>query len=329
MEKIGIVVIGRNEGNRLYECLNSVMGEGRFVIYVDSGSTDRSVELAQSLSIDVVRLDSSIPYTAARGRNAGFEYLLQVDSSIEFVQFVDGDCIVVKGWIELAYSTLVSRPDVVAVFGRRREQFPERSIYNLLCDIEWDTPVGETKTCGGDVMMRAAAFKQVGGFNSNLIAGEEPELCVRLRWAGGKILRLDAEMTLHDAKMTSFSQWWKRSLRTGHAYSEGAWLHGSSPERHWVKESQRIWFWGLFLPLIAIITTGVTRGYSLLFLLIAYVLLAYRVGRAMQQQGLGSKEASLYGLFCVLCKFPQVQGQIKFHLSRLLRQDNKLIEYKA
>lgn len=178
-------------------------------------------------------------------------------------------------------------------------------------------------------MMRATALKQVGGFNPDLIAGEEPELCVRLRQIGGKILRLDADMTLHDARMTNFVQWWKRSLRAGYAYSEGAWLHGRSSERHWVKESRSIWFWGLLLPLLAIIATWITHGLSLFLLLIAYVLLIYRVKQAIRWRRLGSREASLYALFCVLCKFPQVQGQVKFHLSRLLGLSRRLIEYKA
>lgn len=197
VQQIGVVAIGRNEGNRLKECLLSVLGEGITVVYVDSGSTDGSVALARSLNVHVVELDLSIGFTAARARNAGFEHLLQVNPSIEFVQFVDGDCRVVQGWLQRAANEMVAHPEVVVVCGRRREEFPQNSIYNRLCDIEWDTPVGEAKACGGDAMMRVSALKQVGGFNPSLIAGEEPELCVRLRQNGGKIMRINAEMTCH------------------------------------------------------------------------------------------------------------------------------------
>jgi GT2 family glycosyltransferase len=245
LKQVGLVAIGRNEGKRLHQCLLSVLGKVAHVVYVDSGSTDGSIELARSLGVDVVELDLSTPFTAARGRNAGFHRLLQANPQIEFVQFVDGDCEVVEGWLERALHELESQSNVAVVCGRRRERFPEQSIYNRLCDIEWDTPVGEATACGGDSMMRVEAFQQVGGFNPTLIAGEEPELCVRLRQKGWKIFRLDAEMTLHDAQMTRFGQWWKRSLRAGHAYAEGAWLHGREPERHWVKESRSIWLWGL------------------------------------------------------------------------------------
>ena len=326
MNKVGLVVIGRNEGERLRQCLLSVLGKVADIVYVDSGSTDNSVEIARSLLVDVVELDLSIPFTAARARNEGFIYLLSVNPHLEFVQFVDGDCEVVEKWLDRSRDMLDTQPQVAVVCGRRRERFPQKSIYNRLCDLEWDTAVGETQACGGDAMMRVKAFQQVGGFNPLLIAGEEPELCVRLRQQGWKIFRIHAEMTLHDAQITKFSQWCARTLRSGHAYAEGSWLHGKSFEQHWVKESRSIWFWGLILPLLALSTTWLTRGWSIL-LLGAYFLLIYRIYKRKQQQNLNSQDASLYALFCVLGKFAQVQGQIKFHLSRLLKKPSNLIEY--
>ncbi|MBH8553914.1 glycosyltransferase [Nostocaceae cyanobacterium CENA357] len=328
MQPVGIVVIGRNEGDRLHDCLISVISESVTVVYVDSGSTDGSLALAQSLGVHVVKLDLSIPFTAARARNVGFEYLLQVKSNIEFIQFVDGDCRVVEGWLEVAVGELLAQPEVVVVCGRRREEFPTYSIYNRLCDIEWDTPLGEAKACGGDSMMRVSALKKVGVFNPTLIAGEEPELCVRLRQAGGKVLRIDAEMTLHDAQITHISQWWKRSQRAGHAYAEGSWLHGYSPERHWVKESRSIWLWGLLVPVLAIASAWLTSGLSIVFLVMIYILLVYRIYQSTLQRGLKSKDTFLYSLFCVMGKLPQAQGQIQFHISRLLKKQRTLVEYK-
>ena len=327
LQRVGLVAIGRNEGERLRQCLDSVVGKVERIVYVDSGSTDGSVELARSLGVDVVELDLSIPFTAARARNSGVAHLLQASPQTEFIQFVDGDCEIAPGWLDYALAQLDANPNVAVVCGRRRERFPEQSLYNRLCDIEWDTPIGEAKACGGDSMMRVAAFQQVGGFNSTLIAGEEPELCVRIRQNGWKILRLDAEMTRHDAQMRRFGQWWKRMLRGGHAFAEGAWLHGQTPERHWVKESRSIWIWGLLVPLLALGMAWFTKGLSLL-LLGGYPLMAYRISRYMQQQGLPAKDAWLYGLFCMLAKFPQLQGQLQFHLNRLLGRRNVLVEYK-
>ncbi len=327
LQQVGVVIIGRNEGQLLKQCLMSVVDKVPGIVYVDSGSTDGSVEIAKSLEVDVVELDLSIPFTAARARNEGLDHLLTLNQQIRFVQFVDGDCEVVEGWLESAQRELESQPQTAVVCGRRRERFPGISIYNKLCDIEWNTPIGETKMCGGDAMMRVEAFKQANGFNPSLIAGEEPELCVRLRQQGWKILRIDRDMTLHDAQMTNLSQWWKRSLRAGHAYAEGSWLHGHSAEHHWVKESRSIWLWGLILPLLSLGTAWSTSGLSLL-LLTVYPLIIYRSYCNSLQQGFHRQDAVIYALFCVLSKFPGVQGQIKFHINRLLGRGSQLVEYK-
>ena len=99
MSQLGIVTIGRNEGDRLRRCLCSVVGHDLPVVYVDSNSTDGSVELARSLGAEVVKLDQSRSFTAAWRRNAGFERLRQIAPGIEYVQVVDGDCEVVSGWL--------------------------------------------------------------------------------------------------------------------------------------------------------------------------------------------------------------------------------------
>lgn len=326
MSQLGIVAIGRNEGDRLRQCLTSVVGKAAIVVYVDSGSTDGSTELAKSLGVEVVDLDLTIPFTAARARNAGFARLLELNPNLDYVQFVDGDCEVVASWLDQAQQVLDTQPEVVVVCGRRQERYPAASIYNLLCDIEWDTPVGEAKACGGDAMLRVKAVQQVGGYNPELIAGEEPELCVRLRQQGGKVLRIDAEMTLHDAAMTRFGQWWKRSQRAGHAYAEGASLHGAPPERHWVKESRSIWLWGLAIPSVAIAAALPTHGISLL-LLLGYPLIGFKIYRYIRSTGRSGKDAGLYATACLVGKFAQAQGQLQFYWNRLQGRRSRLIEY--
>ena len=327
MSQIGLVAIGRNEGERLRQCLSSIVGKVNNAVYVDSGSTDNSVEMARSLGVDVVELDLSIPFTAARARNEGFQFLLEKNPQLNYVQFVDGDCEIVAGWIEKAQQELDKNPELAVVCGRRRERYPEASVYNRLCDIEWNTPIGETKACGGDAMMRVEAFLQAGGFDPSLIAGEEPELCVRLRQRGWKIFRLDAEMTLHDAQMTRFSQWWKRNFRAGHAYAEGAYLHGNPPENHWVKETRSIWLWGLIIPLLSVILILPTQERSLL-LLGAYPLLIYKTYKSLQKRGFSSSDSALYAVSCIAAKVPNLFGQIKFYLNKTVGQSNPLIEYK-
>ncbi|MBE9144854.1 glycosyltransferase [Planktothrix mougeotii] len=327
MSSIGLVAIGRNEGERLRKCLSSIIGSVDNAVYVDSGSTDNSVEIARSLGVDVIELDLSIPFTAARARNTGFEFLLQKNHELNYIQFVDGDCEIVAGWLNTAQQKLDENPNIGVVCGRRRERYPDASIYNRLCDIEWNTPIGETKACGGDAMMRVEALQQVSGFNPQLIAGEEPELCVRLRQKGWKIERLEAEMTLHDAQMTRFSQWWKRHLRAGYAYAEGAYLHGKPPENHWVRESRSIWLWGFIIPVLALILILPTHEWSLI-LFLAYPLLIYKTYRYYKTRGFSGSDSTWYSVSCMASKFPGLVGQIKFYFNQTLGKSNPLIEYK-
>ncbi|PSB04851.1 glycosyltransferase [Merismopedia glauca] len=328
MNNLGVVVIGRNEGKRLEVCLESALSQVTQIVYVDSGSTDSSVDMARAKSVEVVELDMSLPFTAARARNEGFNRLLVAFPEVEFVQFVDGDCCLVEGWMKTAVAKLSQNPKIAVVCGRRREEFPDDTIYNKLCDLEWDTPVGEAIACGGDAMMRVQALQAVKGYNPTLIAGEEPELCVRLRQQEWQIWRLDTEMTIHDAQITKFSQWWKRTVRAGYAYAEGAYLHGSSPQKHWVKESRSIWFWGLILPLVVLVTIIPTHGLSLI-LWLGYPYLGYRIYKYMRSRLFSDRNSALYAAFCVLAKFPQAIGQGQFRGKKWLKQPQTLIEYKT
>jgi glycosyltransferase involved in cell wall biosynthesis len=322
---VAVVAIGRNEGERLRACLHSVVKSAERVVYVDSGSTDDSVAMAQALGVDVIVLPKDVVFTAALARNAGWRRVLELAPHIEFVQFVDGDCAVDPAWLQTARDFLATHTDVAAVCGRRRERYPERSIYNLLCDQEWGSAVaGQTKACGGDVMLRAAPLQAVGGYNPKLIAGEEPELCVRLRAQGWKVWRLADEMTLHDAAMFRFSQWWKRSMRAGFTFAEGVHMHGRPPERHRVRESRRTWVWGFGIPLVAVLGALLVSPW-LLALLLIYPLQVLRLSFGFPGP-LRARVARAF--FMVLGKFAEMAGQFKFLRLRWSGRTAHLIEYK-
>lgn len=323
-QDVAAIVIGRNEGERLQRCLLSLVGQARTIVYVDSGSSDGSVSLAEGLGVHVVPLDLGLPFTAARARNAGFAHLESLGERPAYIQFVDGDCEVERGWIGAARRFLSETEAAAVVFGRRRERFPERSLYNRLCDLEWSVPAGEVKSCGGDALMRARAFREAGGYRPDLIAGEEPELCVRLRQQGWKIFCLDRPMTLHDAAMTRFSQWWRRSVRSGYAFAQGAHLHGAPPERHWVAESRRAWLWGAGIPVAigAAVAVAGPAGLALALIYPAQVLRLYLKRRGREPMPLASSFLHVVG------RFPEAAGQMKFERDLLTGRAGKLIEYK-
>ncbi len=304
--KIGVVAIGRNEGERFLACLESLKGFAGPVVYVDSGSTDGSVAAARAAGVAVVELDMTRPFTAARARNAGFERL-QTMGAPDYVQFIDGDCAFAPDWLTTGAGFLDSNPAAVVVAGRLRERFPERSVYNRLADAEWDTPPGRTDACGGIAMMRAADFREAHGFREDLAAGEEPELCLRLRQKGGEIWRIEPEMALHDAAMTRFSQWWRRTRRAGHAFAEGNALHGGAPEHHYRREMRRILIWAGALPLAILLLALIDPDWARLALAI-YPLQVLRLSGRM-----GLERA----FFLTLGRFAEMQGLIDYWLKRV------------
>jgi hypothetical protein len=274
--------------------------------------------------VEVVELDASLPFTAARARNSGFARLREIAPDLPFVQFIDGDCELVRSWPEQALSFLEIHTDVSAVSGLRRERHPDRSIYNWICDREWNGPTDEVSRSGGDVMMRTLAFDAVRGYRDDLIAGEDPEICVRLRAAGWRIWRLDTGMTLHDAAMMRFGQWWQREVRSGYVFAQGTYLHGGPPEYHFVWESARASFWGVFLPLVCLYI-GLAFGPLGWVVWLVYPL------HVIQKITRGSgplRERALMALFHVLGHFPQSWGQIRFLRDLTLRKQSSLIEYK-
>jgi GT2 family glycosyltransferase len=306
------VAIGRNEGDRLKVCIES-LSKATALIYVDSGSTDGSVQFARERGVDTIELDMNIPFTAARARNSGFARVRSTKPHLRYVQFIDGDCELVPGWTQKAVSFLDSNPDIAAVCGRLRERYPDRSVYNWLCDQEWDGPVGEIRACAGNVMMSVRAFESVGGYRDDLIAGEESELCIRLRRANWRIWRLDSEMALHDAALTKFSQWWRRTERGGYAFAQGASLHGAAPERHWLWEKRRALIWGLYLPAIcASLSICVPWGW------LSWIIYPAQILRLSARLAGSARHRLVLAFFYVLGRFPESWGVLKFMRDQLL-----------
>lgn len=324
MSAIGVVAIGRNEGARLIACLDSLKAAGAgAVVYVDSGSTDGSAEAAAARGAEVVALDMNIPFTAARARNAGLKRLRDAAPGVIYVQFIDGDCTLDAGWLAKARAFMEQNPDVAVVCGRRRERHPEASLYNRLCDIEWATPVGEALACGGDALMRIAAVESVNFYREDLIAGEEPELCVRLRERGHRVWRLDAEMTLHDAAMTRFAQWWRRTERAGHAFAEVSDLHRASPAGIWRAETRRALIWAGLAP--AALLFGAALSPVFYAGLLAYPAQAARLYARYAREG---GDALPRAALTVLGKFAEAKGALSYFGRRLGGGRRALIEYK-
>lgn len=333
---IGAVVIGRNEGERLAACLDSLATDGTLrVVYVDSGSTDGSVALAEDRGAHVVHLDTSRGFTAARARNAGYRALRELDGSVEFVQFVDGDCVVEEGWITAAQARLTSNEQLAAVCGRRRERSPDASPFNRLCDLEWDTPIGFAEACGGDALMRVRALVEAGGFDDGFIAGEEPELCHRLRARGWRVERIDHPMTIHDAAIFEFGAWWKRMVRSGYAAASNVERHGTHGVQHMVAIQRSALLHAIALPAVTLAATvAAAAAYGPLALLppiacaLLYARQLRRIAAGRTARGTDPEHAALYARYTLLAKWAEAQGVLRQWYGRLLGRRAGLIEYK-
>ena len=346
---IGIVVIGRNEGERLKRCLSSIQCQiSGPVVYVDSGSTDGSADYARSVGVDVVDLDISVPFTMARGRNTGLDYLVDRHGHCQFVQFVDGDCEMVAGWLKAGLQFLQDHQDYAGVCGNRSERFPDATIYNQLIEMEWQGRAGEVDACGGDAIYRIDMLQAAGCFNEAMIAGEEADLCLRLRQLGSRLMRLDSPMTVHDANMQYFSQWWKRSVRCGHAYAHGYDMHKNDPEvggkikgkGYKQKPVLSSLIYGLGLPALLILALLMSAADSLdltpLFAVISVVVILYI--RALRNAAMSkskfkstglTRQSWLYAGFILLGKSPEAEGVLRYYFNKVLGKTSKLIEYKT
>lgn len=319
-------MIGRNEAPRLEACLRAVRGVERLV-YVDSASTDGSAELAERLGVETLRLDESQPLSAARARNAGFEHLRARHPEVEYVQFVDGDCVLDPDWLDRAVEALRADAQLALVCGRLSERAPEATIYNFLYDLEWDRPAGPTAACGGLFLARSSAYERVGGFDPSLAAGEEAELCWRIRRTGAGIRRLAEPMATHDGAMTRFRDWWKRCRRSGYVYAQGFFRHGFREEPQHVRRLASAVAWTALAPL-ALATAWLTRQPAFAWLLLFYPVQVLRLARSRARGGSGPARALACAGLTLFGKAPEFLGACHCTLDRALQRRAPLIEYK-
>lgn len=307
--KIAAVLIGKNEGERLIKSLDSVVGQFHQVIYVDSGSTDNSIEEAQQRGAKTVSLDITKPFTAARARNKG---VAAIDGNVDYIQFLDGDCILEPAWVENAGSFLSKNDNVAAVNGILAELDVDASIYNRMCGIEWAMEPGQIDAIAGVSLFRASAFDRVGGFNPDVSAGEEGELCLRLRNKGWAFWNLDVPMARHDAAIHDFGTWWRRCVRHGKAISLEQRLHGDNPEYKNSKTIHRAFFWAAILPTLIV-------GFSLFYPIVSVGLVGLyilQIIRMAMKSDLGGQHAFKFSSLMMISKFAELKGYLSDQFGR-------------
>jgi GT2 family glycosyltransferase len=322
-----VVVIGRNESPRLARALAAVEPLKATTVYVDSGSSDGSAEIAERAGVHVLRLVQG-PFTAARGRREGFDFITARMPGIEHVQFIDGDCAIDEGWFDDGLKFLDEHPECGAVVGRLREEHAGRSLLIRVVEVEWDLPEGDTDVIGGISLMRASALRQVGNWRIDLVAGEELDLSSRLRAAGFGLHRLARDMCRHDIGITRLGEFWKRSVRTGHSYAQLAVVQRRNGPKRWMKRTLGHLAYGLVIPPAMAVAAvfwwpGVLLGAAVYLLLIARLAM-WRLGRGDELD-----VALTYAAITAVCKIAAGIGALKYFAGRLTGKEATIFEYKG
>jgi cellulose synthase/poly-beta-1,6-N-acetylglucosamine synthase-like glycosyltransferase len=326
---ISVVVIGRNEGPRLARCLSSVQAAEWQnlcweLIYVDSASSDNSLAVATRLGARVLELGAARP-SAAAARNVGWRA-----ASGELVLFLDGDTELHPLFVPRAVAALADT-DVVAVWGHRRESLPGQSVYTRVLDLDWIFAPGRSDYFGGDALVRRQALAEVGGFDDALVAGEEPELCRRLRARGGQIQHIDAPMTLHDLAITTARGWWTRAERAGLAYAQVAARFAGTDDPLWQREARRNRIHGgavLALPILLLVALWLWPALGLGLMLAVLALGARSAWRCRWKCPGQPMLACAYALHSHLQQVPILAGQWRWWRLQRARRAPELIEYQ-
>lgn len=317
--RVVAVVIGRNEGATLGDCLDQCRLQCRGFVYVDSGSTDDSPERARARGGEVLELGVLTPFRPGFARNRGFARVEQAAKEMEseFIQFVDADCVLQPGWVASAVAAMDADPRLEVVFGQLDEVDATSSPWKRMCQIEWSGPAGPAQWCGGIFLIRRDTFRAARGFREDLLAGEEPELCSRLRAQGGGIERLDVPMARHESHMLRFSQWLRREYRGGFMDFSVRIPDGSQP---FARERFQTYAWTLgWLALCAaLVLAGSLPGGAAgawLGLLVGVGLIPLQMLRQVRwcrRKGHDSESARIYGVLVVLLNWPKLVGQLCF-----------------
>jgi cellulose synthase/poly-beta-1,6-N-acetylglucosamine synthase-like glycosyltransferase len=324
MPLVSVIVIGRNEGERLSQCLRSIreMDFPRHqleIIYVDSHSSDDSVSRAREQQVRTVALSPGPP-TAARGRNEGTQL-----ATGQFLIFLDGETLVAPQFLTHALAYLEEHPDVAVYCGHRRELNPQQSIYTRVFDLDWRFHSGESDYCGGDAVIRKSVFDEVGGFRPEVICSEDAELCTRIRAAGYTIWHADELMTQHDMAITRFTAYWRRCYRGGHGYAE---IADRSRGMLFRRESIKNHLQAGMYSLLPIALVGLFGWRGLYVTLMGASLIVVFSAWRNRWRNASLMTTLLYAVHVHFCQLPIWLGQLAYLRGRRGQTARQIIEYK-
>lgn len=316
---LSIVIVGRNDGARLARCIRSARSirglRGAFeILYVDLESSDGSPARARDMGAAVVSAPGSHG-RAAVGRNAGWRA-----ARAPVVMFLGADTVLEPDFVAGAVP-LLRDPNVAIVWGHRRELHPEASLVHRILDLDGLHPPGPAEHCGPDALMRRTALEQVEGFDERLGAGEDVELCGRLRALGYRIEHIDQPMTLYDLDVSGWVGYWRHAVLTGYRLAETADRFRDRMPAGWLVAARRNRLHGAGLVLAAGLALGSSLWVAdlrpmLVLLALSLALVLRSAGQAVWKEP-DPLTRFVYGIHVHLSQIPMLIGQLGYYRERI------------
>ena len=281
---VSIIIKALNEEAKIAACIESALaalkncyGE---VILADSGSTDRTIEIASAYPIRIVQLADTSQRRCGIGPQLGYQF-----SHGEFVYILDGDMEMDPEFIEHAVREMQADEKLGGVAGIVDEQsigsmqFRGRQMRNE------EGTAGDASWLDMGGLYRRRALEQVGYMsNRNLHAYEEQELGLRLRSKNWTLRRLPVRSVKHwghtEATLPLLAKRW----RSGYAMGSGEILRASLGRAYFggILKTQKhtLFTLGLIgLLLIGLVTAPATHVFLVSWLLIMVLLVIYRIAK--------------------------------------------------
>jgi glycosyltransferase involved in cell wall biosynthesis len=215
----------------LASAIEAVRPLGGEVILADSGSTDRTIAIAQRFPVRIVQLADTSERSCGTGAQLAFQH-----ARGDYFYMLDGDMVLDPGFLTAGISYLEAHPDVAAVGGRINQRNTDGEEFQIRSkmarkDQHWTPGIVDRLDCGG--LYRAAAVREAGYFaDRNLHAFEEFDLAARLASRGWKLARIDHPAADHYGHtMGGYRLLWRR-MRSGYAGCVGEVLRAAIGQPH-------------------------------------------------------------------------------------------------
>jgi glycosyltransferase involved in cell wall biosynthesis len=190
------------------------------VVLADSGSTDKTIEIASAYPITIVQLSNISERCCGAGAQLAFQY-----SKGNYFYLLDGDMVMHTNFIATGIQLLEGNSNIAAVGGAILEQNIDNQDFEIRASKAAKVLDGKLRyvdrlDCGG--LYRVSAINSVQYFaDQNLHSFEEFELGARLKTKGWKLVRITEPAINHYGHTSGgYKLLWNR-FKSGYAGGAG------------------------------------------------------------------------------------------------------------